>query len=113
LESTEYSQYIVDSAGCNSGPNTGYYIFVNPTSAQNIHDESENQFNLQQHGNSLVFNNPYKKKAIFSFYSIDGKKIATSQTNSSHIDISSLTNNDRMIICVLSMDGVTTVLKVF
>ncbi|QQS52534.1 MAG: hypothetical protein IPM71_07310 [Bacteroidota bacterium] len=113
LESTEYSQYIIDSAGCNSGSNTGYFVFVNPTSAQNIHDESENQLNLQQHGNSLVFNNPHNKRATFSIYTIDGKKIVTSHTTNSHIDISSLIDNGSMIICVLSMEGVTTVIKAF
>ena len=108
-QSTFYYQYVIDSAGCKSVPNGAYIITILPTSVKNIGD----MLNLHQSGNRMIFCNSYNKLAKLSFYSIDGKKIYTGETTDSFFVIPNLLDKNSITICVLSLGGITSSLKIY
>ena len=112
-KSTDYYQYIIDAEGCKCNPNRVYNITVLPTSVINNPKEPGNSLNLHQNGERLVFNNPNGKSANLSFYSVDGKKIYSTQTNDSFIDIPHFIKRSNLKICVLSLMGSIGTLKMY
>ena len=113
LKSTDYYQYIVDAAGCKCNPNRAYQITVIPTSVKNNPEELGNALSLRQHGERLIFNNPNSKSANLIFYSMEGKKLYSSETNNSFFDMHYLLNNSSIKICVLYLNGSIATLKVY
>lgn len=112
-KSTDYYQYIIDAEGCKCNPNRVYNITVLPTSVVNNPKEPGNSLNLHQDGERLVFINPNGKSANLSFYSVDGKKIYSAQTNDSFIDIPPFIKRKNLKICVLSLMGSIGTLKMY
>jgi hypothetical protein len=111
-KSTEYYQYIIDSAGCKSSLNRVYNINFLPTSINTSTDKGS-QLNLHQIGSCLFFNNPQNTIARISFYSIDGKKILTTKTNNSFYDIAYLLGKNSINICVVTIDRIKGTLKIY
>ena len=112
-KSTDYYQYIIDSAGCKSQPNRVYNIYVLPTSIETSSYNPRNLLNLYLNGVKLIFNNPQNKLTKLSIYSIDGKIVYSAETNNSFFDIHHLLNKSSIIICVVSLDGMIATLKVY
>jgi len=112
-QSAIYYQYIIDSAGCISERNLAYRINVITTSINEKIYKSSNPINLRQDGKRLIFSNPQNKKAKLSFYSIDGKMIHIAETKDQFFEIPSLVYKSNVTICVISLGGINTTLKLY
>lgn len=70
--STQYNIIVTDSCGCVSEPTLAYDVRVIPTAVKEIQQKKENALNIRQKGKYIYFNNPLKKEAHLTFYSING-----------------------------------------
>lgn len=111
LQSTIYSQYIIDSAGCESNTNRVYQVNILPTSIDKIVNGNSNQLNLYQSGNYLLFNNKQNRTAHIVFYSSDGKTIHSSFTNNSFYDMNNFQWEKGLMICIVTIDRIKEAMK--
>lgn len=110
-QSTIYSQYIIDSAGCVSNTNRVYNVNILPASIEKIVNGNSNQLNLYQSGNYLLFNNKQNRTAHIVFYSSDGKTLHSSFTNNSFYDMTNFQLEKGLIICIVTIDRIKEAIK--
>lgn len=97
-----YYQYAIDSAGCRSPELNVLDITVNPTLVESVNNKL---FSLHQEGSKLVFNNSQNKLARISFFTLDGKNIATLETMGTTIDTQNLFDKSSIYLCILNING--------
>jgi hypothetical protein len=111
--STDYYQYVIDSAGCKSMPDRIYSILTFDESNNIINEDLNKQTNLHQIGSEVFFNNPQGKVAAITCYTLDGRKIFSSRTKESIFDFGNLLKHNTIGMCVINIDGVNESLKIY
>ncbi len=99
MGSTNYYQYVIDSAGCKSSAIDVLSITVNTTAVTIINVPT---IIFHQEGSKLVFSNFQNANAIIKLYSVDGNCVYTIETMDSFISVPKQFNNN-IYICVLNI----------
>jgi hypothetical protein len=87
---TQYDIIVTDSCGCVSNPNTVYYVMVLPTGLNEVKNDDRISLNIRQNGNWIYFNNPDKKEAHITLWSINGKAQYNITITEDHFKIGNL-----------------------
>jgi hypothetical protein len=108
---TQYDIIVTDSCGCVSNPNTVYYVIVLPTGLTEVNNDDRNLLNIRQNGNWIYFNNPYKKEAHITLYSINGETKHNLTITEDHFKFDNLLKSKGMYIVKISVGELTGSIK--
>ncbi len=107
----QYDIIAMDSCGCVSAPNLIYEIRVLPTGIDKMNVAKDN-LNIRQEGTRVYFDNPFKKNACITLFSIEGSVKHHFRTTDNYIDTAHLLNAKGIYIVKISVGKITVSKKI-